>query len=320
MRQVKLSGLDLDLLIALDALLDTGSVSGAAARIHRSQPAVSRMLGRLRDCFDDPLFVPHGRGLAPTPRAQALRGPLKLTLSEVQFLLTPPRPFDPVRDAAHFRIISSDYAAVALFGRIVSWLHDHAPGVRLSLLAPVGNPADLLASAGAELMFGPKELCPPWCASAPFIEDSWMCVRRKGEKLPSSIDEYLQMAHVAVQIEQVFGSQVDEALGALGRAARRVQVTVPDFAAAVLLTAASPLLATLPSPVAQAAARLTPLELGETPLRIPGSSISMMWPRRLERDPSHVWLRQAVHETVGLTFDPTLHAASAGPTLGGNRP
>ncbi|MBK9218709.1 MAG: LysR family transcriptional regulator [Uliginosibacterium sp.] len=80
MHEEKLLGLDLDLLVALDVMLETGSVSRTAARLHRSQPAVSRMLGRLRDLFGDPLFVPQGRGLTPTPRALAMRGPLKLTL------------------------------------------------------------------------------------------------------------------------------------------------------------------------------------------------------------------------------------------------
>lgn len=300
MHTMKLSGLDLDLLVALDALLDTGSVSAAAAKLHRSQPAVSRMLGRLRDCFDDPLFVPHGRGLAPTPRALALRGPLKLSLSEVQQLLSPPRAFDPARDTAHFRIVSSDYAAVALMGTIVSWMYDHAPGVSLSLLPVTGNPEHLLASGEADLMFGPKALCPSWCASAPFIEDAWMCVRRKGEVLPTTVSEYLQMAHVAVHLERAFGNQIDEALRKEGGAMRRVQVTVPDFAAAVFITANSPLLATLPSPVARAAARLLPLEVGEVPLSLCGSFVSMIWPRRLDRDPGHEWLRRAVMESVGV--------------------
>lgn len=297
---MKLLGLDLDLLIALDTLLDTGSVSATAERLHRSQPAVSRMLSRLRESFDDPLFVPHGRGLAPTPRALALRGPLKLSLSEVQQLLTPPRAFDPLHDTAHFRMISSDYAAVALMGTIVSWFHDHAPHIQLTMLPVMGNPTDLLASGEADIMFGPPAFCPPWCSSAPFIEDTWMCVRRKGERLPGSLKEYLHMAHVAVQFERVFGSQVDEALRKRGGKSRRVQVTVPDFAAAVFIAATSPLLATLPSPVAQAAAHLLPVELGNVPLPVRGSSISMIWPRRLDREPSHEWLRQAVLTSTGL--------------------
>jgi DNA-binding transcriptional LysR family regulator len=200
MHTPKLSGLDLDLLVALDALLETGSVSAAARRLHRSQPAVSRMLGRLRDRFDDPLFVPHGRGLAPTPRALSLRGPLKLSLSEVQQLLSPPRAFDPMRDRAHFRIVSSDYAAVALIGAVASWMHAHAPKVRISLLPVIGDPESLMASGEADIMFGPQGLRPPWCASAPFIEDTWMCVRRKGEPLPTTLKAYLRLAHVTVQV------------------------------------------------------------------------------------------------------------------------
>lgn len=298
MQKMKLSGLDLDLLIALDALLETGSVSAAAEQINRSQPAVSRMLARLRESFDDPLFVPHGRGLAPTPRALALRGPLKLTLSEVQQLLTPPRCFNPLQDKAHFRIVSSDYAAIALMGSIVSWLHDQAPYVSISLLPVVGNPENLLASGAADLMFGPKEFCPTWCMNTPFIDDDWMCVRRKGEKLPTSVQEYLQMAHVAVHLEQAFGNQVEAALRQHGNMTRRVQVTVADFAAAVFIIANSPLLATLPSPVAKAAAKLLPLELSDVPFNIHGSSVSMIWPRRLERDPAHQWLRQAVLDSA----------------------
>jgi DNA-binding transcriptional LysR family regulator len=297
MHTMKLSGLDLDLLVTLDALLDTGSVSAAAAQLHRSQPAVSRMLGRLRDIFGDPLFVPHGRGLAPTPRALALRGPLKLSLSEVQQLLTPPRAFDPARDTAHFRIVSSDYAAVALMGSIVSWLHERAPNVSLSLLPVTGNPLNLLAEGGAEILFGPQEFCPPWCESMPFIEDSWLCVRRQGEALPTTAAEYLRMAHVAVDF---VGAQFEEALRLQGGAKRKVQVTVADFAAAVFITANSPLLATLPGPVARAAAKLMPLAVGEVPFAVRGSSVSMIWPRRLDRDPGHAWLRGAVRESVGV--------------------
>jgi hypothetical protein len=79
-------------------------------------------------------------------------------------------------------------------------------------------------------------------------------------------------------------------------------VAVPDFAAAVFIAATSPLLATLPSPVAHAASSLVPLEVGKVPLRIRGSSISMIWPRRLERDPAHVWLRRAVLDSAGLAL------------------
>lgn len=300
MREEKLFGLDLDLLVALDVLLETGSVSRTATRLHRSQPAVSRMLGRLRDLFGDPLFVPQGRGLAPTPRALALHGPLKLTLGDVRQLVSPPRAFDAANDAAHFRLLSSDYAAATLMGAVVSWLQQRAPHVTLSLLPVRGNPESVLAAGGADLLFGPQSLCPAWCSSEPFIDDPWVCVRRRGEPLPATLAAYLALDHVGVDIESGFGSKVDATLRLKGGAPRRIKLTVPDFTAALFVVATSPLLATLPRPLASAAAELLPLQVGAVPISIPASSISMIWPRRLDNEPAHFWLRQLVRESANI--------------------
>lgn len=300
MREEELSGLDLDLLVALDVLLETGSVSRTATRLHRSQPAVSRMLGRLRDLFGDPLFVPQGRGLAPTPRALAMRGPLKLTLGDVRQLVSPPRAFDAAIDAAHFRILSSDYAAATVMGAVVSLLQQRAPHVTLSLLPVRGNPESVLAGGGADLLFGPQSLCPTWCTSAPFIDDPWACVRRRGEPLPATLAAYLALDHVGVELENAFGSKVDATLRVSGGATRRIKLTVSDFSAALFVVATSPLLATLPRPLASAAAELLPLQVGAVPISIPESSISMIWPRRLDNEPAHVWLRQLVRESASV--------------------
>lgn len=298
MPEVKLSGLDLDLLLTLDVLLETGSVSRAAGRLHRSQPTVSRMLGRLRDLFGDPLFVPQGRGLTPTPRALALRGPLQLALGEIRQLLSPPRAFDPAHDTAHFRILSSDYAAVALLGAVATWLRARAPHSTLSLLPIQGDPARPLASGDADLLFGPPALCPPWCASEPYIDDDWVVVRRKGEPLPANLADYLAENHVGVDIDSAFGNRVDAQIHQAGAGTRRIALQVPDFAAALFVLATSPLLATVPRPLAQAACAVLPLQLGDVPLPIPPSAIAMIWPRRLAHEPAHVWLRQAVRDST----------------------
>lgn len=301
MHEEKLFGLDLDLLVALDVMLETGSVSRTAARLHRSQPAVSRMLGRLRDLFGDPLFVPQGRGLTPTPRALAMRGPLKLTLGDVRQLVSPPSAFDAANDAAHFRFLSSDYAAATLIGAVVSKLQQRAPHVTLSLLPVRGNPENVLAGGGADLLFAPQSLCPAWCASEPFIDDPWVCVRRKGEPLPATLAAYLALDHVGVEIESAFGSGVDASLLLSGGKPRRIKLTVSDFTAALFVVATSPLLATLPRPLANAAAKLLPLDVGAVPISIPDSSISMIWPRRLDNESAHLWLRQLVRESASIT-------------------
>lgn len=300
MHQPELMALDLNLLVALDALLEAGSVSGAARRLHRSQPAMSRILGRLREMFDDPLLAPHGRGLAPTPRAQALRGPLTLVLSEVRHLVHPPEPFDPRRAIARFRLLSSDYAQVTLLGSVMSWLEAAAPGVSIEVL-PVGRDAiDLLANGGADLLLGPDEMCPPWCERDRLIDDAWVVVRGAGQRLPSTLKTYLAHRHVMVAMEAAFGDPVGVALRSAGERGRTIALTVPDFAGALFVVATSQLVATLPRPVAIAGAKLLPVRVGRLPLRPAAPPVAMIWPRRLDKEPAHVWLRAAVRHSLEL--------------------
>lgn len=295
MHKTNLTALDLNLLVALDALLEAGSVSGAARATHRSQPAMSRTLGRLRDLLGDPLLVPHGRGLALTDRARALRAPLKLLLSDARKLLEPPVPFVPHLEAAHFRIVTSDYAQVALLGPAVRWIAQAAPRVTLEVLGLSNDPLDLLATGRAELLFGPPAACPTWCDARALLADGWACVRRHGASVPTTVADYLALEHIDVGTALRFGDPIADALGP---ERRRVRLTVPDFAGACFVAATSDLVATLPEPVATAAARTMGLSLGPVPFAVRAPGVSMIWPRRLEQEPAHRWLRGAVVESL----------------------
>lgn len=300
MRLTDISSVDLNLLVALDALLEAGSVTGAARRLRRSQPAVSRMLARLRDLLGDPLLVAQGRGLAPTPRAVALRGPLRLLLSDAELLVHPPRPFDPAETPAHFRIVSSDYAQVTVLGGVMSWLARTAPGVTMEVLPVSPEALDRLAGGTAELLLGPPELCPRWCEHEPLLADPWFSVRRRGAPAPATVERYLAAAHVAVATELAGGSPVDEALRRRAGRARPVKLTVPDFAGALFVAATSPLVATVPGPVARAGAALLPLAQAPVPFEVTSQGIEMIWPSRLTRAPAHAWLRRAVLRSLSL--------------------
>lgn len=311
MHEAKLSALDLNLLVALDALLTTGSVSGAARSLHRSQPATSRMLAKLREMIGDPLLVSQGRGLVATGRARALKGPVKLLLSDARRLLEPPAPFAPQSDAAHFRLVTSDYAQVALLGPAVRWIEQAAPRVSLEVLPLVGDPIDSLATGRADLLFGPEGLCPAWCQSVRLLADAWACVRRRGEPMPTTIRRYLALDHVEVTTAAGFGDSIARALGPARR--RRVRLTVPDFAGACFVVASSALIATLPEPVATAAAAMLQLAVGRPPFRIEAPGIAMIWPRRLHEDPAHAWLRHAVVESVKRSSALRRSRAARGP-------
>lgn len=292
-----LSALDLNLLVALDALLETASVGKAARRFGRSQPAMSRALARLRDTFDDPLLVKQGRSMALTERARELRDPLKRLLGDAGALLAPPRPFDPRVETRHFRLLSSDYLHVVLLGPILAALGMKAPRITFGVAAPPADPLEALATGMADLLFGPP-IVPEWCASLPLLADDWRCVVRRGSRPPRSLDEYLARDHVDVGIERRFGGPI---AGALGRRAgeRRSRVVVEDFAGALFLVATSAVVATVPEPVARRASAVLPLVMGPAPFRVPRTDIAMIWARRATSEPGHAWLRQAVRGAVG---------------------
>ena len=125
---MNLGGLDLNLLVALDALLSERSVTRAAQRVGLSQPGMSNALGRLRRLFDDPLLVRQGATLVPTARAQALIGPVHDALELIRGALDAPAAFDPATDRRAFRLSCSDYSVLMLIGPLVRALAADAPG------------------------------------------------------------------------------------------------------------------------------------------------------------------------------------------------
>ena len=125
---------DLNLLVALDALLAERSVSRAAVRLHLSQPAASALLARLRELFGDPLLLRSARGMLPTQRALELLGPVRQVLDEIDAIVQPRAAFAPASAAHTFTLSASDYVEYALLPKLVDYLERKAPGVRLQVL------------------------------------------------------------------------------------------------------------------------------------------------------------------------------------------
>src|SRR5215468_6284957 len=130
---MNLNSLDLNLLVALDALLREASVSRAAMRIGLSQPAASHALQRLRDLIGDPLLVRTGARMELTPRAQGLRGPLAQALDQVRGLFAPDQ-FDAARSERHFRLMMPDLAVELLMPPLMEKVTRLAPNVRLDVV------------------------------------------------------------------------------------------------------------------------------------------------------------------------------------------
>jgi DNA-binding transcriptional LysR family regulator len=320
--------LDLELLIALDALLEERSVTRAAERLALTQSTVSGMLARLREAFGDPLFVRTGRGLQPTPRAEALAGPLKRLLADAEALLSPGR-FAPATARGTVTLSTTDYMLNAVVVPFLAVLRREAPGLRVAV-RPMAI-ADLprrLARGELDLAVTVPEFAAPDLTSRLLYRERYVCAA--GEGHPSAREgmapaEFCRLGHVLVSpTGGSFRGPMDEALAALGLR-REVMVSVPSFLAVPALLRASDLVAVLPERLLHGAAVAAGLRVFAPPVAVPGFDVIAVWHARVHRDPMHRWLRDRlarVAEEVGevRAGSPRPAPVSSGPPLAGSTP
>jgi DNA-binding transcriptional LysR family regulator len=291
--------LDLNLLVTLDTLLAERHVTRAAARLHLSQPAVSVQLARLREAFGDPLLIPGPRGMLPTPRAEALRGPLRDALAGLQSAVAPAAPFDPALAAAIWTIAASDYSGLAVVVPTLARLRETAPLSRLAILEAVPQRVARQAEMG-EIDLGLQtmdRIAPSMRAHKLFDERYVLAARRDHPKLrrKPTLAAFCALEHVLVSPDGGgFTGATDLALATLGRQ-RKVVLSLPHFIGALSAVAASDLVAMLPQRLVAGRADLRTFE---APLDVPGFEMGMFWHDRRHRDPAHRWLREQVRAAV----------------------
>ena len=289
---------DLNLLVALDALLAERSVSRAAVRLRLSQPAASALLARLRELFGDPLLLRSARGMLPTPRALELLGPVKRILDEIDVLVRPRSAFDPASALHTFTLSASDYVEYALLPTLVDYLERGAPGVRLAV-----RPLDLQTVA-TQMESGEVDLCITGLQNAPaglhtqplYTERMVSVVRRNhpgiGARL--TLEKFCSLEHILVSVRgSGFSARVDEALAALGRK-RCARLAVPHFLLVPEIVARSDMISALPERLARGYAKK--LRILEPPLDIPGFTVGQIWHERNQREPAQQWLRKLLLE------------------------
>jgi DNA-binding transcriptional LysR family regulator len=288
--------INLNLLPALEALLETRSVSAAARRTHVSQSAMSHTLSRLRAVLGDPLLVPEGRALVLSPHAQALLARLPEALDRLGEALAPRERFDPRTTRRTFRVATLDYFELVILEDVMAHLAAHAP--HASLWVERVSTATLPALAAGEIdlaLVGEASLPRlPTLARAELFRDPFAVMMRPGHPLARArtltLDRYLSYPHVVVTVEGRVDGAVDRALEAHGRA-RHVSLRVPHFATAPLAILGSDALSTIASSVAARAHALYGVVVKAPPLTLPSANIVAVWPRRLEADEGARWLR-----------------------------
>jgi len=308
---MNLNSLDLNLLVALDALLKEASVSRAAMRIGLSQPAASHALQRLRDVIGDPLLVRTGARMELTPRAQALRGPLAQTLDQVRGLFLPDE-FDAGRSERHFRLMMPDLAVELLMPPLMEKVTKQAPGVTIDVV-PWRGPAIFTAEFARtiDLVISIGDAFKGFHRQRLYTDSDALAVRRGhpvGAKLKRR-EACLGARHVAVVIRGQNEDLIDRWLHTKG-IERRIALVVPGYIEALHVAARTDLVAFVPRRLIAALATQLSLQTVTPPLDPGVDEQHMFYPTRAQFDPGSIWLRRLMLETGRGLATPIARARS----------
>ncbi|HWA49529.1 MAG TPA: LysR family transcriptional regulator [Dongiaceae bacterium] len=288
---------DLNLLIALDAVLAEGSVARAAQRLRLSPSAMSRTLARLRDATGDPLLVRAGRGLVPTPRALELRARAGQVVQEAEAILRPAEALDLKRLGRTFTLRVSD-GFVENFGpALLTRIGKEAPGLRLRFVPKPDKDSGPLRDGTVDLdtgVIGPAT--GPEVRAQALFRDRFIGVVRRNHPLSRgrvTPDRYAAGRHILVSRRGLDRGPIDEALAPL-HLSREIVSIVGGFAAALALARSTDLIASVP------ARHTGNLRAGmysfRLPVSLPEITVSLLWHPRLDGDAAHRWLRGCVRD------------------------
>ncbi|WP_420382925.1 LysR family transcriptional regulator [Novosphingobium sp.] len=230
---MRFKGLDLNLIVALDVLLELRSVSRAADRLHMSQPAMSAALGRLRDYFHDPILTAHGKRMAPTAHALSLRPMITALLADVDAMVSASTLFDPAIANRRFRIGTSDYLAAVLFARLIPLLQHIAPQVTVELVPPSDRLSIELSQGDLDLVITPAEYTSPDHPCEFLFDERHVvvgCAANPVFARTMTERDFFDAGHVVAEMGNARpGSFGENRLRELGRVGRRIEVRVFSF-------------------------------------------------------------------------------------------
>lgn len=300
--RMNLAHIDVNLLVALDVLLEEMHVTRAARRLGITQSAMSQTLQRARDAFEDPLLVRQGRRMSPSPFAVVLRPRLREALRALERALVRRGAFDPTTAEHTFRIALFDVYATSLLPRLVSSMQSLAPRATLVVQSvSMTDVAKRLRDGQLDLaVLGPREM-PTDIITEIVLEESMVSIVREGHPLlerrrPTRRD-VLRWPHVVVSIADEGPTAVDHALATRGDV-RRVGVRVPFFQSMPAIVAATDLIATVPRSAAAIFRDHWPVISFVSPLGALRYPVRSAWSRHLDAEPAHQWLRACIREAA----------------------
>ncbi|WP_369601847.1 LysR family transcriptional regulator [Hahella sp. SMD15-11] len=304
-----LSRIDLNLLVYLDALLREKNVTRAAQMTGITQPAMSNVLKRLRDVFDDPLLIRTSDGMVPTARALELHPRVRQVLDQIELIVQPKTRFNPATSQRVFRIMASDYAESTVIPRVLGRIRRVAPNVILDILTPSDVAFHDMEQGRVDMAINRFDKIPQSFHQKTIWRDGFSCLLSVHNPLvyDFTLENYLKAKHIWVS-KTGFGvgvgmnpkdvqrlGWVDDALSRLGKT-RQISVFTRHYQVASLLAQQHDLIATLPTRAALLQRDNPELVIREVPFPIPEIELKMAWSPLLQHNPDHIWLRNLIHE------------------------
>jgi DNA-binding transcriptional LysR family regulator len=298
MKSIELAQIDLNLLVAFEAIFEERSVTAAAARLYLGQPAMSAALGRLRMLFGDELFIRVGREMQPTRKATAIAPGIFAALHQVRQTIQANQDFDPASDRRDFVIGSADYTSFVVMPKLLAHCQAVSPHLNFRMIEfEKDRVGELLEQGAIDLALGvfPKPSRQTRCL--PLFQERFVGIARKNHPVllqtPPLIETFASLSHALVTIRGDTLGVVDRVL-ADRNLQRRIALTIPHLLVVPSIVASSDLVATIASRAARYFSALDAIEVFELPLEMKSWTVSMIWSKLADRDGANCWLRQTV--------------------------
>jgi DNA-binding transcriptional LysR family regulator len=293
---MRFKGLDLNLLVALDALLEERNVTHAGERLHMSQSAMSAALSRLRSHFSDDLLVVSGRRMMPTAFAEAMRQPLREAIFRIEDVVGLKREFEPSTSTRRFKVEIPDHEVPVLLPSLVRLLSIEAPRVILELRPPSSNPSDLLHKGELDLVITPSIYADPAYIREPLVDNELVVV---GWKDNPALQRQPDLATVQTLLQIIvnfdrlrLAAFLDERQLDLYSARDRTALVASNFSSIAPCLIGTDRIALLSRRLAELAMRDLPLVIWNAPIPMPRMQDVMMFHPMRDKDPGLIWLRE----------------------------
>jgi DNA-binding transcriptional LysR family regulator len=287
---MRLDRVNLNLLVTFDAIYSERSLTRAAELLHVTQPAISNSLRRLRDMYNDRLFVRTPEGMLPTPVASNAIGRVRQALKLIDSSLGERDRFEPENSDRVFKIAMGDMAEALYLPDVLRQVQDSAPriGLRSFVISRKDIPLEL-ASNGIDLAIHPPLISDPSLESMPLADDSYVCVMREGHPEASkrlTLERYLEMSHLHLSSRRRGSGHVDLALRGLG-VRRHIAMRAQHYLVAPLIVDNTDLVLSIPAVLAK---RLG-LRYRSLPFDVQPFELRLYWHRNADNDSANTWFR-----------------------------